>query len=93
MDFTYDIFSVEKLLTIELMKLSRMTTALMAFQSVAFSPNRRQIDSKASFTTAGGFAIDRTSTSCCFLISFTAEGGQNITKCNSNILSKPRSGT
>ena len=65
-------FSVLKLLTIELMKLSLMTTALMAFQSVADSPNKRQMDSKATLTTAGGLAIDLTSTSCCFFISLTA---------------------
>jgi len=69
---TYEIFSVLKLLTIELMKFSRMTTALIAFQSDAFSPSNKQIDSNANLTTAGGLAIDRTSTNCCFLISFTA---------------------
>lgn len=65
-------FSVLKLLTIELMKFSLMTTALIAFQSDAFSPSNKQIDSNANFTTAGGLAIDLTSTNCCFLISFTA---------------------
>jgi hypothetical protein len=69
---TYEIFSVLKLLTIELMKFSRMTTALIAFQSDAFSPSNKQIDSNANLTTAGGLAIDRTSTNCCFFISFTA---------------------
>jgi len=49
-----------------------MTTALIAFQSEAFSPSNKQIDSNANLTTAGGLAIDLTSTNCCFLISFTA---------------------
>lgn len=65
-------FSVLKLLTIELMKFSLMTTALIAFQSDAFSPSNKQMDSNANFTTAGGLAIDLTSTNCCFLISLTA---------------------
>ena len=68
----YVIISVLKLDTIELMKFSRMITARIDFQSEAFSPNRRQIDSSANFTIAGGFAIERTSTKCCFLIDFTA---------------------
>lgn len=65
-------FSVLKFDTIELMKFSRITTARIDFQSVAVSPRSRQIDSRASLTMAGGLAIDLTSTSCCFLISFTA---------------------
>lgn len=64
--------SVEKLDTMLLMKFSRMMTARIAFQSVAFSPRSRQIDSKATFTIAGGLPIDRTSTKCCFFIDFTA---------------------
>lgn len=64
--------SVEKLETMLLMKFSRMMTALIAFQSVAFSPNSRQIDSRATFTNAGGLPIERTSTKCCFFIDFTA---------------------
>lgn len=55
------------------MKFSLMTTARIDFQSDAFSPNNKQIDSNANLTTAGGLAMDRTSTSCCFLISFTAK--------------------
>lgn len=70
--FTYVIISVVKLLTIELMKFSRITTARIDFQSVAFSPNSKQIDSRASFTTDGGFAIVLTSTNCCLRIDFTA---------------------
>lgn len=69
---TYVMFSVLKLVTMLLMKFSRITTALIAFQSDTFSPNSRQMDSSAILTTAGGLAIDLTSTSCCFLISFTA---------------------
>lgn len=68
----YLMSSVLKLDTIELMKFSRMITARIDFQSEAFSPSRRQIDSSANFTIAGGFAIERTSTKCCFLIDFTA---------------------
>lgn len=49
-----------------------MITARIDFQSEAFSPSSRQIDSRANFTIAGGLAIDRTSTKCCFLIDFTA---------------------
>jgi len=64
--------SVLKLVTIEFIKFSRIITARMVFQSDAFSPSSKHIDSKASFTTAGGFAIERTSTKCCFFIDFTA---------------------
>jgi hypothetical protein len=70
--------SVLKLETIELMKFSRMITARIAFQSVAFSPSNKQIDSKANFTIAGGLAIERTSTRCCFLIDFTAVESNNL---------------
>lgn len=69
----YVILSVLKFVTIELMKFSRIMTALIAFQSVAFSPSSRQIDSNATLTMAGGLAIDRTSTKCCFFIDFTAK--------------------
>lgn len=68
----YLISSVLKLETIELMKLSRIITARIDFQSLAFSPRSRQIDSNATFTRAGGFAMERTSTKCCFFIDFTA---------------------
>lgn len=64
--------SVLKLLTTVLMKLSRMMTVRIDFQSLAFSPSNKQIDSRANLTTAGGFAIVRISTNCCFLIDFTA---------------------
>lgn len=47
-------------------------TARIDFQSDAFSPSSKQMDSSASLTTAGGFAIERTSTRCCFLIDLTA---------------------
>lgn len=66
------ISSVEKLDTMLLMKFSRMMTARMAFQSVAFSPSSRQMDSRATFTSAGGLPMDLTSTKCCFFILFTA---------------------
>lgn len=68
----YFISSVLKLDTIELMKFSLIMTARIDFQSEAFSPSSKQIDSKASFTIAGGLAIDLTSTKCCFLIDLTA---------------------
>lgn len=64
--------SVEKLDTMLLMKFSRMMTARIAFQSVAFSPSSRQMDSSATFTRAGGLPMERTSTRCCFLMDFTA---------------------
>lgn len=64
--------SVEKLETMLLMKFSRMMTARMAFQSVAFSPSSRQMDSSATLTMAGGLPMERTSTRCCFLMDFTA---------------------
>lgn len=73
----YVISSVLKLETIVLIKLSLMMTARMDFQSLAFSPSNKQIDSKATFTIAGGFAMERTSTKCCFFIDFTA--AQKIT--------------
>lgn len=60
------------MVTIELMKFSLITTALIDFQSDAFSPSNKQMDSNANLTTAGGLAMDRTSTSCCFFISLTA---------------------
>lgn len=54
-----------------------MMTARIDFQSLAFSPSSKQMDSKASLTTAGGFAMVRISTNCCFLIDFTAVHKQN----------------
>lgn len=69
--FAYVMYSVLNE-TMELMKFSRITTARIDFQSGAFSPSSRQIDSNANFTMAGGFAIERTSTRCCFFIDFTA---------------------
>jgi hypothetical protein len=67
----YVICDVSKLIMFA-MKESFTRTPRIAFQSTAFSPKRRQIDSQASFTGAGGFAIERTSESCCFLIPRTA---------------------
>lgn len=55
-----------------LMKLSLIITCLIFFQSLVSSPSIRQIDSKASLTTAGGLVIVRTSTRCCRLIELTA---------------------
>jgi hypothetical protein len=59
-------------LTIDEMNESFTRTPRIAFQSTAFSPSKRQIDSHASLTGAGGFAIDRTSANCFFLIPLTA---------------------
>ena len=47
----------------------------MDFQSVAGSPIMIQTDSMAILTVLGGFGKERTSTRCCFLIDFTANGG------------------
>lgn len=69
---SYFISSVLKLTMVEI-KLSLMVTERMLLHSVAFSPSSRHIDSKASLMTAGGLAIDRTSTRCCFFIDFTAK--------------------
>lgn len=54
------------------MKFSRITTARIDFQSDAFSPSSKQIDSNANLTIAGGLAIERTSTKCCLRIDLTA---------------------
>uniref|UniRef100_A0A452G8T4 Uncharacterized protein n=1 Tax=Capra hircus TaxID=9925 RepID=A0A452G8T4_CAPHI len=64
-------------LTMVGMKFSLMMMERICFQSVVLSPSSRQMDSSASFTAAGGLAMDRTSTRCCFLMDFTAghEGG------------------
>jgi len=72
LNHAYVMFSVPKLDTIEFMKFSRMITARIDFQSVAFSPSSRQIDSRANLTTDGGLAMVRTSTSCCLRIDLTA---------------------
>lgn len=48
-------FSVLKLETIELIKFSRIITARIDFQSEAFSPSNKQIDSNAVFKILGGF--------------------------------------
>ncbi|KAE9526509.1 hypothetical protein AGLY_013157 [Aphis glycines] len=80
---TYEIFSVLKLLTIELIKFSRMTTALIAFQSDAFSPSNKQIDSNANLTTAGGLAIDPSMTagSTCARSAITSFRFSDINTC------------
>uniref|UniRef100_A0A8B9XKR8 Uncharacterized protein n=1 Tax=Bos mutus grunniens TaxID=30521 RepID=A0A8B9XKR8_BOSMU len=59
-------------LTMVGMKFSLMMMERICFQSVVLSPSSRQMDSSASFTAAGGLAMDRTSTRCCFLMDFTA---------------------
>lgn len=65
------ISSAEKL-TMVGMKFSLMMMERICFQSVVLSPSSRQMDSRASFTAAGGLAMDLTSTRCCFLMDFTA---------------------
>lgn len=55
-------------------KLSRMITLLIDFQSRDSSPNRKQIDSRATLTGCGGLDMERISTRCCLLIVFTATG-------------------
>uniref|UniRef100_A0A8C3B9F0 Uncharacterized protein n=1 Tax=Cairina moschata TaxID=8855 RepID=A0A8C3B9F0_CAIMO len=60
-------------LTMVGMKFSLMMMDRICFQSVVLSPSSRQMDSSASFTAAGGLAIERTSTRCCFFIDFTAD--------------------
>uniref|UniRef100_A0A8C0BDS3 Uncharacterized protein n=1 Tax=Buteo japonicus TaxID=224669 RepID=A0A8C0BDS3_9AVES len=59
-------------LTMVGMKFSLMMIERICFQSVVLSPSNRQMDSSASLTAAGGLAIERTSTRCCFFIDFTA---------------------
>ena len=58
--------------TIVEMKLSRMMTLRMDFQSKSRSPSRVQMDSRASFTASGGLGSLRISTKCCFFIPLTA---------------------
>lgn len=69
----YLISMVLKFETIEFMKFSRIMTIRIDFQSDAFSPSSKQMDSSASLTMAGGLAMERTSTRCCFLIDLTAK--------------------
>uniref|UniRef100_A0A3Q2QKE5 Uncharacterized protein n=1 Tax=Fundulus heteroclitus TaxID=8078 RepID=A0A3Q2QKE5_FUNHE len=78
-------------LTMVGMKFSLMMMERICFQSVVLSPSSRQMDSRASLTAAGGLAMERTSTRCCFFIDLTAavqegkeeekgnEGGQTST--------------
>uniref|UniRef100_A0A8B9MU18 Uncharacterized protein n=1 Tax=Accipiter nisus TaxID=211598 RepID=A0A8B9MU18_9AVES len=72
----YLISSAEKL-TMVGMKFSLMMMERICFQSVVLSPSNRQMDSSASLTAAGGLAIERTSTRCCFFIDFTANQSVN----------------
>uniref|UniRef100_A0A669PXW2 Uncharacterized protein n=1 Tax=Phasianus colchicus TaxID=9054 RepID=A0A669PXW2_PHACC len=67
-------------LTIVGMKFSLMMMERICFQSVVLSPSSRQMDSSASFTAAGGLAIERTSTRCCFFMDFTANQCQKDDK-------------
>ena len=65
------ISSAEKL-TMVGMKFSLMMMDRICFQSVVLSPKSKQMDSRANFTAAGGLAMERTSTRCCFLMDLTA---------------------
>jgi hypothetical protein len=73
---TYLMSSVEKF-TMVLIKFSLTMIDRMAFQSGAFSPSSKQIDSKAILTAGGGLAMERTSTKCCFLMDLTAVSVQS----------------
>lgn len=63
------------------MKFSLMMMERICFQSVVLSPNSRQMDSSANLTAAGGLAMERTSTRCCFFIDFTAKQGHKDEEC------------
>uniref|UniRef100_A0A8C4DUA2 Uncharacterized protein n=1 Tax=Dicentrarchus labrax TaxID=13489 RepID=A0A8C4DUA2_DICLA len=73
-------------LTIVGMKFSLMMMERICFQSVVLSPRSKQMDSRASFTAAGGLAMERTSTRCCFLMDLTAQVQSGtlteMTRCN-----------
>lgn len=69
--FSYVKFSLLKF-TIVAMKFSRIITDRIERHSLAFSCNNKQTDSNAILTLFGGFAIERTSTRCCFFIDLTA---------------------
>lgn len=61
--------------TMVAIKFSRIITDRIERHSFAFSCSNMQTDSKAIFTLIGGFAIERTSTRCCFFIDLTANNG------------------
>uniref|UniRef100_A0AAQ4RVA5 Uncharacterized protein n=1 Tax=Gasterosteus aculeatus aculeatus TaxID=481459 RepID=A0AAQ4RVA5_GASAC len=69
---SFHLISSASKLTIVGMKFSLMIMERICFQSVVLSPRSRQMDSRASFTAAGGLAMERTSTRCCFLMDLTA---------------------
>lgn len=70
--FLFHLISSAEKLTIVGMKFSLMMMERICFQSVVLSPRSKQMDSRASFTAAGGLAMERTSTRCCFLMDLTA---------------------
>lgn len=74
---THVMSSVEKLIMVG-MKFSLMRMDLMDFQSLVASPMSRQILSMAILTILGGFTMDLTSTSCCFLMDLTAAGEKDV---------------
>uniref|UniRef100_A0A8C6KR43 Uncharacterized protein n=1 Tax=Nothobranchius furzeri TaxID=105023 RepID=A0A8C6KR43_NOTFU len=72
MKLSFHLISSAEKLTIVGMKFSLMMMERICFQSVVLSPRSKQMDSRANFTAAGGLAMERTSTRCCFLIDLTA---------------------
>lgn len=70
--FLFHLISSAEKLTIVGMKFSLMMMDRICFQSVVLSPRSKQMDSRASLTAAGGLAMERTSTRCCFLMDLTA---------------------
>uniref|UniRef100_A0A673C8U4 Uncharacterized protein n=1 Tax=Sphaeramia orbicularis TaxID=375764 RepID=A0A673C8U4_9TELE len=70
--FLFHLISSAEKLTMVGMKFSLMMMERICFQSVVLSPRSKQMDSRASFTAAGGLAMERTSTRCCFLMDLTA---------------------
>ena len=71
------------------MKLSLMMMALMDFQSLVGSPSSRQMLSMAILTILGGLFRALTSTSCCFLMDFTASNIIVIIITITSVVKKP----
>lgn len=69
--------------TIVEMNVSLTMIARICFQSCVSQFSMRQTDSRASFTAAGGFAIDFTSDSCDFLMPLTATRADSANNNNS----------
>uniref|UniRef100_A0A3Q0S6X8 Uncharacterized protein n=1 Tax=Amphilophus citrinellus TaxID=61819 RepID=A0A3Q0S6X8_AMPCI len=85
--------SLSEKLTMVGMKFSLMMMERICFQSVVLSPRSKQMDSRASFTAAGGLAMERTSTRCCFLIDLTQQfwrGGTGEVQANNLVESSSK---